>query len=150
MLASGCAKQSPAPPVAAPDKTISLYNHQLKISDQTLNVQVATTSADMAEGLSDRLSMKDDEGMLFDFGQPGKPAFWMPRMHFDLDLVWIKNNKIIFITPNVPAPVGNWKLEIGNLPLYYPPSPIEQVLEVNAGWTQKNHIAVGDEVKPVQ
>ncbi len=153
LLAAGCAKQSPAPPVVVPDKTVSLYNHQIKISDQTLNVQIATTSADMAEGLSDRESMAYDDGMLFDFSAGGgsasgggngiKPAFWMPRMHFDLDLIWINDGKIIGITPNVPAP----KSLSDKLTLYYPPAMIDQVLEVNAGWSDANKIKTGDEVR---
>ena len=94
-----------------------------------------------------RKSMADNQGMLFEFSPPSQPAFWMKQMNFNLDFIWIKNNKIIFITENVPAPVRiNSQLRI-HLPLYYPPSTVDEVLEVNAGWAKKNNIAVGDEVK---
>ena len=33
-----------------------------------------------------------------------------------------------------------------SLPIYYPPAPVNQVLEVNAGWAKKNNITVGDDV----
>ena len=80
--------------------------------------------------------------MLFDFKQSTQPSFWMKDMNFSLDLIWISQNKIAGVTENVPAPSNKNQ----KLPLYSPPSPIDQVLEVNAGWAKKNNIAVGDEV----
>jgi uncharacterized membrane protein (UPF0127 family) len=102
--------------------------------------------------------------MLFDFGKvASSPGFWMPDMKFNLDFIWIEQNpstgsgQIVGITPNVPAPIGNWKLsreagsgsagKIENLPIYYPPSPVNWVVEVNSGWCQKYKIKTGDEVR---
>lgn len=106
-------------------------------------VEVSSTPAEMEQGLSDRAVMDINQGMLFDFGlAPSKVAFWMKDMKFDLDFIWIKNNRIIFITENAQAP----RPSLENLPLYYPPEPVDQVLEVNSGWTEKNNISVGDAV----
>ncbi len=114
-------------------------------------VEIADTPRTEAQGLSDRASMENSQGMLFDFGSDAAvdPAFWMPDMKFNLDMIWIYKNKVIGITANVPAPscqlsaVGCQK----NLPLYYPPSPVNWVVEVNAGWTAENKIKTGDEVR---
>jgi uncharacterized protein len=124
------------------------YNRQMEIDGQTLSVEVATTPATMQQGLSDRPSMGESQGMLFDFGSSVMPSFWMKDMDFKLDFIWIRQNKIVGITPDVPAPV-NCKLLIVNcspqLPYYYPPSDVNQVLEVNAGWAEKNNLKIGDE-----
>lgn len=123
----------------------------MKIGNQTLMIDIANTEVQRAQGLSNRPTMAENQGMLFDFSGTGSfsPAFWMKDMNFNLDLIWIKNNKIIGITPDVPKPIENWSLKIGNLPLYYSPAqePIDMVLEVNANWCQKNNIKVGDEIK---
>ena len=108
-------------------------------------VEIADTRQKMQTGLSKRSSMTENQGMLFEFGSQKKtPAFWMKDMKFNLDLIWISDGKIIGITPNVPAPVGNVKRQIGNLPKFYPPSAVNEILEVNAGWTRKNNIKIGD------
>jgi uncharacterized membrane protein (UPF0127 family) len=91
--------------------------------------------------------MADNQGMLFDFGAtPSGVAFWMKDMKFNLDFIWIAQNpstgsgQVVGITPNAPKPNS----PSDPLPDFYPPEPVNQVLEVNAGWTQKNNISVGD------
>ncbi len=119
------------------------YSHKLQVGKQKLMAEIVQTPEAMQQGLSERTSMQDNEGMLFDLGSTKKiPAFWMKDMKFNLGLIWIAEGKIIGITSNVPAPTGS-----GQLPTYRPPAPVNQVLEVNAGWTEKNDIKVGDEIK---
>ena len=102
----------------------------------------------MEQGLSGRPELTDEQGMLFDFdSKETTPSFWMKDMKFNLDFVWINNNKIVGITPDVLAPIENSKLKIENLPTYFPPSPVTWVLEINSGWAKKNHLQVGDDVK---
>jgi len=135
LLASGCA-QKPAAPYLTP----------LLVGEKKISVQIVTSKADMEQGLSGRARMPDNQGMLFDFGQQAIDApFWMKNMEFGLDLIWIRGNKIIGLTPNVPAPKSSRDV----LSLYYPPSPVDMVLEVNAGWSKKNNIAVGDAVQVI-
>ena len=140
MMSAGCAAQSPSN-----SSTANLYSRTLQVGNQKLFVQIVTTPADMAQGLSNRASMRDDQGMLFDFGQSTRSGFWMKDMKFNLDFVWINNEKIIGITPNVPAPQS----PNDRLPVYYPPSTVDEVLEANAGWSEKNKIKIGDEIRVV-
>ena len=53
-------------------------------------VKLATTTAAIEKGLSDRLSLNPDSGMLFIFAKPAIYRFWMPDMHFPLNMIWIK------------------------------------------------------------
>lgn len=142
LLSASCDKQN-QPANIIPSPTYN-YNHKLFVGSQTLMVEISRTPAQMEQGLSDRAAMDDNQGMLFDFGQtPSGTAFWMKGMKFNLDFIWIKNNRIIFITPNAQAP----KSPKEHLELYSPPEPVTWVLEVNAGWAEKNKIKTGDEVR---
>ncbi len=148
IISAGCSKQNIPTgntlPSSAPQYN---YTHQLKIDGQTLMVEVATTPAQRQQGLSDRSEMADNQGMLFDFGSnPSSTPFWMKDMKFDLDFIWITDGKVVGITANAFAS----QLPDNNLPLYYPPEPINQILEVNAGWAKKNNIAVGDDAQLIK
>lgn len=149
-LAAACNQTKPAAPAATSLSTgmAYSYSHSLQIGGQILNVEVANTDASREQGLSDRTTMDESQGMLFEFGQQVRPAFWMKQMNFGLDFIWIDNGQIVGITPDVPAPAQ--KTSDSMLPLYYPPSPVDEVLEVNAGWAEKNNISVGDDVKVLQ
>ncbi len=124
------------------------YNTKIQVADKALFVEVVKTKAAMAQGLSGRETMQENQGMLFDYGENASltPGFWMPNMKFNIDIIWIKNKRIIGITKNIPAPVGNFKQDIRHLNMYHPPSGVNMVLEVNAGWSDKNDIKIGNEI----
>jgi uncharacterized membrane protein (UPF0127 family) len=143
LLSASCGKQNQPTGALSPATPQNNYTYQLKIGGQTLMVEIATTPAQMQQGLSGRMEMADNQGMLFDFGQQTTdPAFWMKDMKFNLDFIWIAGGKVVGITPDVSYPNS----ADYPLPTYSPPQPVNQVLEVNAGWANKNNIAVGDEV----
>lgn len=123
------------------------YAVPLMIGNKKIYVEIADTKEKMAQGLSGREKLQNDQGMLFDFRNDypdgTSPGFWMKAMKFDLDLIWIHNGKIIDITENAPAP----KSANDKLPLYYPKANIDMVLEVNAGWSGENGVEVGDVVQ---
>jgi uncharacterized membrane protein (UPF0127 family) len=141
-----------ARPAVAPASPTVNYNYTkiYKVGGQNLQIEIADTPKKMATGLSGRLNLNSNQGMLFDFkNEKVFPKFWMKDMNFNLDLIWIDGEKIVGITPNVPAPSKDQRLKIkdADIPSYSPPKPIDQVLEVNAGWCEKNKIKIGDEVK---
>lgn len=145
LLSAACGRQN-LPATNTPPSSTPQYNYtrQLQVGDKVLMVEISTTPAQMQEGLSDRDSLGQDQGMIFDFSaQPTVTAFWMKDMKFDLDFIWIAGGKVIGITPNVSRPIS----PNAPLPTYSPPAPINQVLEVNAGWADRNKIKTGDEVK---
>ena len=143
LVSSGCQKSdAPVMTAVAPPPHYS-YAHQLKIGGKILMVEIANTDQQRQQGLSDQTQMADNKGMLFDFGsQLSNTAFWMKDMKFNLDFIWIAQNKVVGITSDVPHPGS----ASDPLPSYYSPSPVNQVVEVNAGWTKKNNISAGDAV----
>jgi uncharacterized membrane protein (UPF0127 family) len=122
------------------------YITPIIVGSQKIFVQIVSSSAEMEQGLSGREKLSDTEGMLFDFHSTHitRPIFWMKDMKFNLDLIWIYKNQIISITKNVPILLDT---DIQNPPTYSPPSDIDMVLEVDAGWSDAHNIKTGDEVK---
>lgn len=112
---------------------------QLKIRDKVLNVEVVNTAQSMTQGLSDRDQIGSD-GMLFLLGEMQIPHFWMKDMHFDLDMVWIDNLKIVDISAHVPKPSSPNE----QLPIYSSTYPANMVLELNAGDAQRWGLKNGD------
>ena len=108
-----------------------------------LQLEVVSTPQSITQGLSGRDELGAD-GMLFVFSQSMMPKFWMKEMKFDLDLVWIKEMKIMEITENVPAPDLNTLLD--QLPMYAPSQPVDMVLEVEIGKSKEWGLIVGDKV----
>lgn len=112
----------------------------VKINNAVLSVEIANEPAEHVQGLSGRSSLADNQGMLFVFSEPIITSFWMKDMRISLDMIWIDiDGKIVgiekYVTPETYPKTFN------------PPSPIKYVLEVNAGWSDKNKIKTGDIVK---
>lgn len=118
-------------------------SRSLKVGNKTLNVEIADNMLSRAKGLGGRASLDDGTGMLFIFSSPDKYAFWMKDTLIPLDFIWISEGKVVEITPDVPTEPG---VSMYNLKRYAPSENVTQVLEVNAGWSAKNGIKVGDNV----
>ncbi|HWA51809.1 MAG TPA: DUF192 domain-containing protein [Patescibacteria group bacterium] len=120
----------------------------ITINKTNIMVEIANTEALREKGLSGINSLPSDQGMIFDFGTknitPLNARFWMKGMLIPLDFIWITNNKVVEITPNVPAPAAN--TPDNQLLIYQPSENIDFVLEVNAGFAMNNLIKVGDNV----
>lgn len=135
---AGCAKRLTSQTASVPSQ---LEKAKLELKDQTVLVEIADDPAEQEQGLSDRETLGSD-GMLFVFAHAGTPAFWMKQMLFDLDFIWIKDGKVVEITQNVPKPMPNQSAS--SLTIYRPQQPVDQMLEVPAGFAQQHLIEVGD------
>lgn len=114
------------------------------IGNATIFVDIAETSEEKQRGLSGQSSLAKDGGMLFLFNNDAYQSFWMKDMLFSIDIIWINNGKIIYIHENVDPPQPG--IPDSKLSLYTPPTAIDKVLEVNAGFSEKHGIKVGDVV----
>src|SRR5581483_7593288 len=66
-----------------------LPQQTIQVGSSTFNVEMATTPAEQACGLSGREGLADGTGMFFVFGSGGMQSFWMKDMKFPIDIVWI-------------------------------------------------------------
>lgn len=113
------------------------------IGETKVFLDIAKTPSEKQKGLSGRTSLAQDEGMLFVWDAPTTPGFWMKDMNFAIDIIWIREGKVIAITGNAqPEPAKPHS----ELTLYYPPEPVTHVLEVNARFVDEHGIVVGDSV----
>ena len=99
-----------------------------------VQVYVADTPAEWKTGLGNISALAANEGMLFIFPTPGEYSFWMKDVEYPLDLIWLLDDTIVAITPHIqPQPQTT---------LYYPPTPVNQVIEVPAGFIAEHDITV--------
>ncbi len=111
---------------------------QIMVHGKSLELEVVSSPEDRAQGLSDRPMMAMNHGMLFVFEKPGLYAFWMPRMHFPLDIIWLNRGTIVDIVTLAP-PRGT------EPPVSHTPrAAADTVLELVAGSTQAYGLKVGD------
>jgi len=113
----------------------------VQIDETKILVEVATSTVAIQRGLSGRTSLDAGRGMIFVFSKPDKYRFWMPDMHFPLDIIWINSGQVVGITKNASN-----EFDPANPVFYTPPKPAQYVLEVNAGFVENRNINIGDEV----
>ncbi len=113
------------------------------IRDRVVTVEVAKTRAEQSLGLGNRPSLDWGHGMLFLYDQPGFFAFWMKRMHFDIDIVWIRDGRIVGISPFVRYP----REDPEHPQTVRSPELVDMVLEVPAGYADAGGWRRGDRVE---
>lgn len=112
---------------------------KIRINNKEIQVEIADTPELRFQGLSGRKSLPENHGMLFVFENYKIPTFVMRGMKFSLDIIWIKDNKVIGCAENLPISIYNSDLET-----YSPPEKINYVVEVRAGFCEKNRIRIGN------
>jgi uncharacterized protein len=118
-----------------------LYNVPVRIGENELLVQIADTAKSREKGLSGRTGLAEGTGMLFVFPQPTQVTFWMKDMNFPLDIIFIRDNRVVSIEKSAPNFPRGTPLE--ELPRYTSPEPVDMVLEVPAGWSDSNGVSIG-------
>lgn len=104
-----------------------------------LEVELMLTDAHQERGLMYRKSLADDKGMLFAWGQPSIHTFWMHNTCIPLDMLFIDGDGFIAgIVENAPT-LNDEGRTID--------CPVNNVLEVPAGWSRRHGVAPGQQVK---
>ena len=118
--------------------TFDLSGPHVRVGSALFSIEIADTEQQWERGLGNRDALCDTCGMLFLFDSSGKYAFWMKDMRFPLDILWIRNGKIVHIERNVDFR-NQYKV-------YHSEQPADRVLEVNAGICMQWGIQEGDVV----
>ena len=114
---------------------------QLRVGLAQFFVEIADTPEKQTLGLSGSEALGAGRGMLFVFSRSAMHGFWMKDMKFPIDIIWINNGKVIGFAERA-QPDDRSDREV-----YYPPSPIDMVLEIGAGEVARQGIRVGDVVR---
>src|SRR5574337_205552 len=105
-----------------------------------IRVEVARTAREQARGLGGRASLPRGEGMLFPFDAAEHRTFWMKGMLIPLDIVWIREGKVVTINANIPPPRPHETPAVVR-------HLADLVLEVPAGYAQEMGISEGQTVR---
>ena len=104
-------------------------------------VDIANDPDEQSRGLMFRKSLEWNNGMLFVFDDEKQLSFWMKNTYIPLDMIFINNEfKIIDIKEDAQPCLEKI------CPKYSSKEPAKYVLEVNAGFVQKNKIKIGDRI----
>jgi len=111
--------------VEAPLK-ISEETKTIYINSKKLSVKIADTDAERERGLMGVIKTEGYDGMLFIFGADGDVSFWNKETSLDLDLIWIKDNRVLSVDflPREPQ---------NGLRILPSPGAIDMVLELPVG-----------------
>src|SRR3989344_1094105 len=119
----------------------------IKIAGQNIKVELALTPAEQEKGLSGRSELKEGEGMLFVFNNSDEYVFWMKDMNFAIDMIWLapfeggdgEDMRGVYIKKDAQPE---------SFPETYGPDiNSKYVLEVVAGFSDKNNLKEGDGVE---
>lgn len=105
-----------------------------------LSVEVVSTVEGRARGLSGHRPLTDQQGMLFVWSEEDTRSFWMKGMTFPIDIIWLRDGQVLGVTANLPVPTSN---DPALLARYTSPGPVDQVLEVAAGWAEAHGLTAG-------
>ena len=111
-----------------------------------IDLEVASTPMQKRIGLMQRTPLPPLRGMWFPFDQRQPLRFWMLNTLAPLDMVFIRNGRVMAIEADVPVCPA--------LPCrgYGPSEPSDGVVELGAGEVRRLGIRVGDQINivPIQ
>lgn len=127
LVGAGCTR----PSQGLKTMNVSLNGHPIVL-------ELAQTNEEQRLGLGGRTQLPVDHGMLFSFPVAGTYPFWMKDMKIPIDLVWIKEQRIVGIERQLPPP------REAEMPVTVnPPGIINRVLELTAGGADVYELKIG-------
>lgn len=129
-----------AKPVFSPNATQNSFSF-VCINKKCFSVQSAETEAEREKGLMNVEKLDKDKGIIFIFNKEGVYPFWMKNTLIPLDIIWIKNDKVVFIEENAQP------CKTFICPQINPKTLASYVLEINGGISKEMKFKIGDEVK---
>ncbi len=129
---------APSKPVFRKDGELSFLDGKTGNKIITVEIEVADDYHEREQGLMYRDTMAENAGMLFLMEAEEPQAFWMKNTIIPLDILYAgSDHRIVSIHKNC-KPYSLDQIESGKPALY--------VVEVNAGYTSKYGIRVGDRI----
>lgn len=136
---------SPTPPAISSDVPHSAdpraqalpIGAYLKSDRASIALEVAQTPEQQAIGLMFRKTLAADQGMLFPVSPPRYVSFWMKNTLIPLDMIFVREGKIVKIRENVPPCTTE------RCPSYSSNAITDQVIELRAGRAKELGLKIG-------
>jgi uncharacterized membrane protein (UPF0127 family) len=107
-----------------------------------LKASIADSDSTRSKGLMFRKELPENQAMLFIFDKEGPYGFWMKNTFIPLDIIWVSRDKEI-----VDIHAGALPCQKDPCRVITPRLPAKYVVEVNAGFTEKHKVKIGDKVR---
>lgn len=111
----------------------------ISVGGTKIKAELADTPRKRVQGLSGRLLLGDDTGMLFVFEKEDFHGIWMKDMLFPIDIVWIDEGMVVIDVKRNTEPESYPDV-------FKPKDKAKYVLEVNAGFARSHDMEIGDKV----
>lgn len=112
------------------------------LNSAVFDAELADTPEKRERGLGGRASLGPRQAMYFPFPSAGRWVFWMKDMRFPIDIIWIRDGRVVDVTRRAAVPEPGAVLE-----RYAPMEPADAVLEVAAGAADEIRVKPGDPVR---
>jgi uncharacterized membrane protein (UPF0127 family) len=123
-------------PVFRKDGELRFLNGKTNEVITAIDIEVADDDAEREQGLMYRDSMAENSGMLFLMETEELQAFWMKNTILPLDIMFVDSERRIVSIHRNCRPYSLDQIPSGKPAIF--------VVEVNAGYTEKHGIMVGD------
>ena len=116
----------------------NFQTQEIIIKNQKYNLEIARTLPQKSVGLSNRIKLCQNCGMVFIFAKDGIQPFWMKDTLIPLDMIWINSNGQItdIITTT----------DINSTKILQNTKPAKYVIELNADDSRKIGLETGDTI----
>jgi hypothetical protein len=114
---------------------------ELKTKNTSFQLEIADSNIEHYKGLSNRNYLCGNCAMLFVFESSIQRNFVMREMMMPIDIIFIENNVITDIYKNLEPEGKDYEKN------YYSSSKVNMVLEINANYSDKYNIEVGDKIE---
>jgi uncharacterized protein len=110
----------------------------ITVKGVSLTLEIAATPEQRECGLSNRVGLPTDAGMLFVLPETMPFAVWMKDTRMPLSVAFLDAaGQILAIEQMAPL-----KTDV----IYESPRPVRYAIEVNRGWFIEHHVRVGDSI----
>ena len=108
----------------------------IHVNGKKISVRIADTAEERERGLTGITKIEGYDGMLFIFGNDDDVSFWNKETPLDLDLVWIKDKRVLGVDflPSEPR---------NGLKIVPSPGAVDMVLELPRGRADELSIMSG-------
>lgn len=107
-------------------------------------VEIADSVEERAQGLMNRKSMLDNQGMFFIFPKPDNLTFWMKNTYLPLDMIFIDQDWQVVKIAKTAQPC--LEEDDKKCPYYRSEVNAQYVLEIKAGLAENKGIKEGDKI----
>ncbi len=129
-------------PGAFAEKTFA--KKKIQVGSEVLEVEVAQTPQQHAQGLMFRPRLGENEGMLFIFQGEETRSFWMKNTLIDLSIGFFDRNGTLVDVQEMKSGKG---IPDSALKSYLSVKPAKYALEMNTGWFDKKKIKIGTKLR---